>query len=100
MSETKISLVDYGFALPRGGLARNEEEAIALAVEIGFPVVLKIESHAIPHKTDVGGVALEVNSEEAARLKYREILRSVAVSAPLAPIEGVRVEEMISEGVE
>lgn len=100
MNEMKISLVDHGFALPRGGVAHNEAEVVALAAEIGFPVALKIESPAIPHKTDVGGVALGVNSEEAAGLKYREILRKVPANVPSAPIEGVRVEEMISEGVE
>jgi 3-hydroxypropionyl-CoA synthetase (ADP-forming) len=90
----------YGFVTPRHGLAMSADEAANLAAQIGFPVVLKIVSPDIVHKTDVGGVELNLNSREEVKTAFAHILASVHDKAPEARVEGVRVEEMCREGVE
>lgn len=97
---TDPKLTDFGFVQPRNALAVSEDEAASLAAGIGFPVALKIESPAILHKTDIGGVELRLGSEEAVRAAYRRIMQAAAHHAPEAKIEGVRVEEMIAGGFE
>ncbi len=91
---------DYGFLAPQGGIATTPEEASELAAKIGFPVVLKIVSPDILHKTDVGGVELDCSSEEEAAAAFSRIMSSVRQKAPQARIEGVSVEEMCKKGVE
>ena len=85
---------------PGARLAGSEDEAAILASDIGYPVVLKIESPDILHKTDVGGVELGLDSEEAVRAAYRRMRGVVEERAPQARVEGVRVEEMLSGGFE
>ncbi len=97
---TDPTLTDYGFIRPRRALAHSEEEAVSLAAEMGYPVALKIESPAILHKTDIGGVELALTSGEAVRAAYRRIMRAAAHHAPEAPVEGIRIEEMITDGFE
>jgi 3-hydroxypropionyl-CoA synthetase (ADP-forming) len=97
---TDSKLADYGFIQPRNALAGSEEAAASIAAEIGFPVALKIESAAILHKTDMGGVELGLGTEEAVRAAYRRIVQAVAEHAAEAKIDGVRVEEMIVGGFE
>jgi 3-hydroxypropionyl-CoA synthetase (ADP-forming) len=94
------TLTDYGFIQPRNDLAHSEDEAASLAAGIGLPVALKIESPAILHKTDIGGVELALASEDAVRTAYRRIVQAAADHAPQAVIDGVRVEEMVAEGFE
>ena len=93
-------LSEYGFVLPRGGLARDADEAALLATEIGYPVALKIASPDILHKTDIGGVELGLDSEEAVRAAFRNISAAARTRAPEAHIDGVRVEEMVAGGFE
>jgi 3-hydroxypropionyl-CoA synthetase (ADP-forming) len=93
-------LQDCGFNLPRGGIARNADEAVALAAQLGGPVAMKILSPDILHKTDVGGVALGLTGEAAVRTAFDRMMAAVAEKAPAARIEGVTVEEMVSGGVE
>ncbi|MHB0870358.1 MAG: acetate--CoA ligase family protein [Chloroflexota bacterium] len=90
----------YGFIAPRGGIATTAEEAASLAAEIGFPIVMKIVSPDILHKTDVGGVELGCASEEEVKAAFSRIVASIRQKAPQARIEGVSVEEMVREGVE
>ena len=90
----------YGFVGPRGGLATSADEAAALAAKVGFPVVLKVVSPDIIHKTDVGGVELGCDSEEKVRAAFARILAGVREKAPRARIEGITVEEMCQQGVE
>jgi 3-hydroxypropionyl-CoA synthetase (ADP-forming) len=90
----------YGFISPRSRLATTLEEAASLAVEIGFPVALKISSPDILHKVDVGGVVLGCASAEEVRLAFDQIVASAKAKAPDARIQGVSVEEMVREGVE
>jgi acetyltransferase len=81
-------------------LAENADEAASFSKELGFPVVMKIASPDIAHKTDVGGVVLNIKSEEAARETFDQILSSARRAAPEAAIQGVFVEQMISKKYE
>ncbi len=91
---------DYGFIMPRGTLATTEDGAAQAAENMGYPVALKVVSADILHKTDVGGVALDLGSAEAVRAAYRDMSVDVRARAPEAPVEGLWVEEMVREGVE
>ena len=93
-------LAHYGVPLPAGSLTANEDQACAAASEIGFPVVLKIESPDIPHKTEAGGVRLALSDEAAVRQAFREIVRDAATYAPQARIDGVLVQKMARAGRE
>ncbi len=76
------------------------DEAIAAAQRIGYPVVLKVESPDIPHKTEAGVVRLGVHDEAALRQAYAEIMRNANRHAPKAEILGVLVQEMVQGGSE
>lgn len=84
----------YGFATPRGGVAKTADEAASLASDVGFPVALKIASSDVVHKTDVGGVELACLTEDEARRSYRRIIDRVRKNCPRARLEGVVVQEM------
>ena len=70
----------YGIPIVETKIAKNEEEAVEIAKKIGGPVVLKIYSETITHKSDVGGVKLNLRGAAAVRRAYREIERIVAAS--------------------
>ncbi len=93
-------LLKYGIPAPKFGLATSIEEAVRLSEEIGYPVVLKIVSPDIVHKSDVGGVKLNLNSSEEVRRSFDEMLRGVRIKAPEARITGVLVQEMIPQSLE
>ena len=99
-SASKELLRLYGIPVPAGGLAENVDEALALANEVGYPVVLKIEADGVHHKTEVGGVALRITSDAQLRAEYAALLERVAARAPRARVRGVRVERMASGLVE
>ena len=98
--EAKQLLAAYGIRTTRAGLATTAVEAARLAEEIGFPVVMKIESPNITHKSDVGGVCLGINNSGAAHQVFSQIMESVAAYAPDAELHGVVVQEMVESGVE
>jgi acetyltransferase len=79
---------------------RNMKEVLAFAEEIGYPVVLKIVSQDIAHKSDVDGVVLNVQSPEEAKEAFRNILNNVNRQMPEARIEGILVEKMFSKKYE
>ncbi|MGC9018397.1 MAG: acetate--CoA ligase alpha subunit [Candidatus Bipolaricaulaceae bacterium] len=89
----------YGIPFAKGGLAENAEEAGRIAQELGTPVALKIVSPEITHKTELGGVRLNVSPKEADRVAW-ELLNSVHHRFPEAEIEGVYVQEMLPPGRE
>lgn len=91
---------EYGFKTPRGALASSARDAAEIARSIGFPVALKVESPAILHKTDVGGVLLNLWSPDEVEAGFHRIAAAVRQNAPGAGIDGVRVEEMCAQGVE
>jgi len=90
----------YGIPVPKEGLATSPEDAARLATEIGFPVVLKVVSPQILHKTDAGGVVTGVASAEAARAAYAQIVAAAAAHQPNATIEGVQVQQQVGSGQE
>jgi acetyl coenzyme A synthetase (ADP forming)-like protein len=94
-SEGKEILKAYGIPVPFEGVARTEEEAVQLADKIGYPIVLKIESPDIFHKTDVGGVVVGVASAEEVRKQYSLLLSRVRSRAPRSRIEGVSIQQML-----
>ena len=100
MPLTIQNLLDHGFKAPRSGIAASAQEAVDLANSIGYPVVMKIESPDILHKTDVGGVALGVKDAAAVEAAFGEILTNVRAKLPDVPVSQVRVEEMCSGGIE
>lgn len=89
-------LEKHGFKLLPYRLARDEEEAAKAAKDIGYPVAMKIVSPEIEHKTDVGGVKVNVKNEEVLRLNFREIVQG----AKGKKVEGVLIQKMARKGVE
>lgn len=89
----------YGIPVARWGIARTPEEAKEIADEIGYPVVLKVVSPDIIHKSDAGGVRLNVGEDEVER-EFREMMLNLERKFPNARIDGVLVQEMVGEGVE
>ncbi|MEM0284759.1 MAG: acetate--CoA ligase family protein [Sulfolobales archaeon] len=90
----------YGLPVAKYGLATNEEEAVTLANDIGFPVVLKVVSPDISHKSDVGGVILGIKSSEEVRRAYNAIVSNVFTRAPGSRISGVLVQKMAQQDLE
>jgi acetyl coenzyme A synthetase (ADP forming)-like protein len=90
----------YGIRSTNNRLAKSEDEAVDYAEELGYPVVLKIVSPDILHKTDIGGVALNLRSEVEVRSAYQGILTSVGRFMPEARIYSVMVYHMVPRGRE
>jgi len=86
----------YGIPVPGEGLAKTPEEAVEIANKLGYPVVMKIASPDIFHKTDVGGVAINVNSPEDVRRQFELIIARCQSRMPNARIIGVSVQQMIT----
>ena len=98
--EARECLKAYGFNFPRQALATTPEEAVRLSDEIGFPVVMKVSSPDILHKTDVGGVRVGLHTKDQVKEAFQEITTSSQRFAPGALIRGVNIYEMISGGKE
>jgi len=92
---SKKILATYGIPSTLPHLARTKEEAVKLAREIGYPVVLKIHSPDITHKTDVGGVVLDLEDDHMVEAAYARMMQTVKERAPEARIEGVAVQKMV-----
>ncbi len=90
----------YGLPVPGYGLARSEEEAVELAERVGFPVVLKIVSPDISHKSDVGGVILGIRGAEEVRSAYSKILENIRARAPDSRVYGILVQRMAKPDIE
>jgi acetyltransferase len=93
--ESKAVLSRYGIPIVETQVVHTEEEAVSAASSIGFPVVLKLYSETITHKTDVGGVKLNLMAEEGVRRAYREIEATVRARAGEGKFQGVTVQPMI-----
>ncbi len=98
--EAKRLLAEAGIPVTEARLARTREEAERLAEAIGYPVVLKVVSDDIPHKSDVGGVQLNLPDRQAVGAAYDRILENVRARRPDAHIEGVSVQRQAPPGVE
>jgi acetyltransferase len=81
-------------------LARNETEAVAIANELCYPVVMKIASPDILHKSDIGGVALNIQNEESLLRAYTQVMKRAKLANPNAQIKGVHLQRQIPEGQE
>ncbi len=92
--ESKLLLTAYGIPTVETRIARSEDEAAEVAGKIGFPVVLKLHSETITHKTDVGGVKLNLTGAQAVREAYRSIEQTVAERAGAGNFLGVTVQRM------
>ncbi|MBW9266311.1 MAG: bifunctional acetate--CoA ligase family protein/GNAT family N-acetyltransferase [Candidatus Thiodiazotropha sp. (ex. Lucinisca nassula)] len=78
----------------RNGIARSANEALILAESIGFPVAMKIYSPDISHKSDAGGIRLNISNAQVVRSTYRDLIEQVKETRPEANVEGVTVEQM------
>jgi acyl-CoA synthetase (NDP forming) len=93
-------LAAAGLAIPKGRLARSADEAVAIAADIGFPVVIKAQASALPHKSDVGGVIVGLGDADALRQGWRKLHDNVATHRPELVLDGVLVEAMGARGLE
>ncbi|WP_143153729.1 acetate--CoA ligase family protein [Rhodococcus rhodnii] len=98
--QAKALLSAYGITVPRESVATTPSQAVSLAERFGYPVVLKVSSPDIQHKTEVGGVRLNLATAEEVRLAAAEILDNARILEPTARIDGVSVQTMIGAGVE
>lgn len=98
--ESKALIRAYGLYPPAGGLATTADEAGALAEKIGYPVVMKVESAEVVHKTEAGGVVLRLGDRDAVRAAFPALLERVRTQVPHASIAGAYVEKMAGSGVE
>ncbi|MBN1917277.1 MAG: bifunctional acetate--CoA ligase family protein/GNAT family N-acetyltransferase [Verrucomicrobia bacterium] len=92
---SKQLLEAYGIPTTRPRVAKTGDEAVAVAAEIGYPVVLKVLSPDITHKTDVGGVVLDLNNGEMVHAAFGQIMASARDRAPDARLDGVTVQRMV-----
>jgi acetyltransferase len=93
-------IADQGLPCTTFALADSWTHAVQIAQELGFPVALKISSSDILHKSDVGGVKLDLNSAEAVEKAYDELLSAVKRNIPKSQVDGVLVSKMASPGLE
>jgi acyl-CoA synthetase (NDP forming) len=98
--ESKQLLEEAGIPTARARLATSRDAAVQAARDIGFPVVLKVVSPQITHKTDVGGVKLDLKSPEEVAAAFDEIMAAARRAAPDATIDGVSVQQMARPGIE
>lgn len=98
--ESKILLSAYGFQALKESLAREPEEAVQIAREIGKPVALKIESADVPHKTEAGAICLHVIGDDAVQESFDRVIAAARRYRPNAKLDGVLVQEMATAGLE
>ena len=93
-------LQTYGFSLPKSILAKTESDAVKAAIKIRFPVVMKIASPQIIHKSDAGGVKVGLKNDKEVRSAFREIVKNAKKYDKKALIKGVLIVEMVKGGKE
>jgi acyl-CoA synthetase (NDP forming) len=98
--EAKQILGQAGINCTETKLAESKQQAVALSEEIGYPVVLKISSVDITHKSDAGGVKVNLKSREEVEAAFDQIMDSARSKFPNANIEGVSVQGMAKPGIE
>ncbi len=100
--DSKILVNDYGIDTTHPTPAATEDEAVKIANEKGYPVVLKIYSPDITHKSDVGGVALNIKNEQMVRATFSNMIKTASEKRPDARIDGVTVQKMVDtkDGIE
>ncbi|OHC11282.1 MAG: acetyl-CoA synthetase [Planctomycetes bacterium RIFOXYD12_FULL_42_12] len=98
--ESKELIAAFGITTARHTVTASVKEAIQAATSIGYPIVLKIVSPDISHKTDVGGVKVGIKDAEGVKAAYEEIMKNVNIKKPDARIEGILVEKMATPSTE
>jgi acetate---CoA ligase (ADP-forming) len=98
--KTKRLLDRLGVRIPRGGLARTLEDAQTIAAKIGFPVVLKAQTAELSHKSDVGGVVLNLNDTASVAEAWTRMTTDIAKAFPDLDLDGILVEQMAMRGME
>lgn len=98
--ESKRILKQIGVPVIETRLAKNQKEALSISQSIGFPVVLKITSPDVVHKTDSGGVKLGLKNISEVKKAYYEIIKSVRKKSPRALIHGISIQKMAPPGTE
>jgi acetyltransferase len=98
--EAKQVFGAYGLLVTNTQLAKSEEEAVALAKKVGFPIVMKIVSPDILHKSDAGGVKVNITDEAGVRSAYNTILTNAKAYKATANIHGIAIQEMAPKGTE
>ena len=98
--EARDIIAAYGFKTPKSSLVVTSEEALAAAHKIGYPVVMKVVSPDILHKTDVGGVRVGIENDQEVEEAFFEITAQSQQYSPQAAILGVSVQEMVKGGKE
>ena len=98
--QSKQILAEYGIPIAAESLATDAEEAVGIARTISYPVVLKIESPEIAHKTDAAAVEINLNSDTDVRAAFSRIISNAMAYNPVARINGVLVQEMMRGGRE
>ncbi|NQU27384.1 MAG: acetate--CoA ligase family protein [Candidatus Marinimicrobia bacterium] len=98
--EGEALLQAAGLSGPESGIARNIESAVDLAEKIGYPVVMKVVSRDILHKSDVGGVLLNLDDKEEVLDAFQAIMHNCKAHKPNANIEGVEIVEQVKPGME
>ena len=97
---SKNILKDYGLNVPGAGVAKSPEDAVDIASKIGYPVVMKILSPEIYHKTDMGGIITDITSEKDLKDAFTQIMENTKAYKPDATIDGVYIEQMAPKGEE
>lgn len=95
LEESRKVMELSGIPLNKSKLAKSEDEAVNFANEIGYPLVMKIVSPQIIHKTEVGGVKVNITSEAEVRAVYNELISRTKEKVPEAEITGILLEEMV-----
>lgn len=95
LNEAREIFEILGLPMSKSRLATNEEEAVRFCEELGFPLAMKISSKDILHKTEAGGVKLDITDPDEARKAFRSIIKNVKNFQPDAKIEGVVIDQMV-----
>lgn len=98
--ESAAILREYGIRTPEGDIAATAEDAVKIAESVGYPVAMKIASADIPHKSDIGGVALHIADAGAVREAFSRIMQNASEHAPSAQVDGVFIQKMLKPGLE
>lgn len=99
-AELRPFLEIYGISNAAGVAAKSKSEALTAVKRLGYPVVLKIISEKILHKSDVGGIRLDIKDDEDLNAAYDELISTVQKNVPQAIIQGMMVEKMVVKGEE
>jgi succinyl-CoA synthetase beta subunit len=95
LDDSRKIIKQVGIPFNRYALARSQEEAVDFARDIGFPVVMKVVSPQIIHKTDINGVRININSEQEVMKNYKQMIDKAKEASPGCEINGISIEEMV-----